>query len=145
MKIGIRKPSVKKRIKAATTGKVKRAVKKSVNPLYGKKGMGVINDPKKAAYNAVYSKTTIDATDIHVKKPKNNSTDPNNKINQDYSKSTNRKNDYVALVFFVFIAVVVYKIGAWIGQLFPTIGYLSAILCICFVCMGIYLCFLSGN
>ena len=39
MKIGMRKPSVKKSFKARTTGKMKRAVKKSVNPTYGKKGM----------------------------------------------------------------------------------------------------------
>ena len=41
MKIGIRKPSLKKSIKARTTGKVKRKVKKAVNPLYGKKGAGI--------------------------------------------------------------------------------------------------------
>lgn len=39
-------------------------VKKAVNPLYGKKGMGVINNPKKAAYNAVYNRTTVSARDI---------------------------------------------------------------------------------
>ena len=32
MKIGIRKPSVKKAVKAATVGKAKRAAKKAVNP-----------------------------------------------------------------------------------------------------------------
>ena len=50
MKYGVRKPNIKKSIKARTTGKVKRQVKKAVNPLYGKKGMGIVNDPKKAAY-----------------------------------------------------------------------------------------------
>ena len=39
MKYGVRKPNLKKSIKARTTGKVKRQVKKAVNPLYGKKGM----------------------------------------------------------------------------------------------------------
>ena len=48
MKYGVRKPNIKKSIKARTTGKVKRQVKKAVNPLYGKKGMGIVNDPKKA-------------------------------------------------------------------------------------------------
>ena len=51
MKMGVRKPNVKSRVKARTTAKVKRSIKKSVNPLYGKKGMGYINDPKKAVYN----------------------------------------------------------------------------------------------
>ena len=56
---GIRKPNVKSRVKARTTGAAKRAAKRAVNPAYGKKGMGVINDPKKAAYNAAYSRTTV--------------------------------------------------------------------------------------
>ncbi len=64
MKYGVRKPSVKKSISARTTGKVKRQVKSSVNPLYGKKGMGVVNDPKKAAYNAVYDRTTVGVSDL---------------------------------------------------------------------------------
>ena len=64
MKYGVRKPNVKKSIKARTTGKVKRQVKKAVNPLYGKKGIGIVNDPKKAAYNAVYSRTTVGVSDV---------------------------------------------------------------------------------
>jgi hypothetical protein len=61
VKIGYRKPSVKKSIKARTTGRVTRAVKRQVNPIYGKKGAGWATDPKKAAYNAVYHKTTRSA------------------------------------------------------------------------------------
>lgn len=61
MKVGFRKPNIKKSLKARTTGKVKRTMKKSVNPLYGKKGMGYINDPSKAIYNKVYSQTSIDS------------------------------------------------------------------------------------
>ena len=64
MKYGMRKPNIKKSISARTTGKVKRQIKKTVNPLYGKKGIGVINDPKKAAYNAVYNRTTFGVSDI---------------------------------------------------------------------------------
>ena len=59
MKYGIRTPNINKRISARTTGKIKRIVNKAVNPLYGKKGMGFINDPSKAVYNKVYNKTTI--------------------------------------------------------------------------------------
>lgn len=59
MKVGVRKPSIKKSIKARTTAKVKRKVKKAVIPAYGKKGTGIIKDPKKAIYNKVYNKTTI--------------------------------------------------------------------------------------
>lgn len=64
MKVGMRKPSIKKSLKARTTGKAKRAVKKAVIPGYGKKGMGWIKDPKKAAYNKVYSKTTFGVNDV---------------------------------------------------------------------------------
>ena len=64
MKIGIRTPSLKKSFKARTTGRAKRAVKRSINPAYGKKGMGWVNDPKKAAYNKVYNKTTVSAKDL---------------------------------------------------------------------------------
>ena len=62
VKVGIRKPSIKKSVKARTTGKMKRKVKSSVNPMYGKKGMGWVNNPKKAAYNKVYNKTTKSVT-----------------------------------------------------------------------------------
>lgn len=59
MKFGMRKPSLTKSIKARTTGKLKRKVKSSINPFYGKKGMGLITNPKKAVYNKVYKKTTF--------------------------------------------------------------------------------------
>lgn len=60
MKIGVRTPSLKKSFKARTTGRIKRTLKKSVNPLYGKKGMGYIKNPEKAIYNKVYHKVTVD-------------------------------------------------------------------------------------
>lgn len=64
MKIGMRKPSIKKSIKARTTGKAKRAIKKAVIPGYGKKGTGVLKDPKKAVYNKVYKKTSFSIFDL---------------------------------------------------------------------------------
>ena len=60
MKIGVRTPSLKKSFKARTTGRINRTLKKSVNPLYGKKGMGYIKNPKKAIYNKAYHKLTVD-------------------------------------------------------------------------------------
>ena len=59
MKIGVRKPSIKKSFKARTTGKVKRKIKRTINPFYGKKGLGFIKNPKKSIYNKVYRKTTF--------------------------------------------------------------------------------------
>ncbi len=67
MKFGIRTPSLKRSLKARTTGKLKRKMKSAVNPLYGKKGMGYINNPKKAIYNKVYNKTTIGSKDLYNK------------------------------------------------------------------------------
>lgn len=60
MKIGVRTPSLKKSLKARTTGRINRTLKKSVNPLYGKKGMGYIKNPEKAIYNKIYHKVTVD-------------------------------------------------------------------------------------
>ena len=37
MKIGMRKPSLKRSLKARTTGKWKRQAKRAINPLYEKK------------------------------------------------------------------------------------------------------------
>ncbi len=59
MKIGFRKPSLKKSLKARTTAKWKRQAKKAIIP-----GYGWIKNPKKAAYNKVYHKTTFGLSDI---------------------------------------------------------------------------------
>ena len=64
MKIGIRKPSIKKSIKARTTGKLKREIKSEVVPFYNQKGTGIIKDTKKAIYNKVYNKTSFSIFDI---------------------------------------------------------------------------------
>lgn len=64
MKVGMRKPSIKRSISARTTGRVKRAVKRSANPLYGKKGVGFVKDPAKATKNAVYRRTTFSVMDV---------------------------------------------------------------------------------
>ena len=64
MKYGMRAPNINKRISAWTTAKIKRTMNKAVNPLYGKKGMGFINDPSKAVYNKVYNKTTTSVDNI---------------------------------------------------------------------------------
>ena len=59
-----RKPNIKKSIKAKTTGKLKREAKKAVNPLYGKKGVGFVKDPKSSIENKVYHATTIGVSDV---------------------------------------------------------------------------------
>lgn len=64
MKFGMRTPSLKRSIKASTTGKAKRAIKKAIDPTYGKKGIGIIKNPKKAIYNKVYRKATFSLGDL---------------------------------------------------------------------------------
>lgn len=64
MKFGIRKPIIKKSLKARTTGQLKRSLKKYVNPFYGKKGIGLVTNPKKSIYNKVYKKTSFSIFDL---------------------------------------------------------------------------------
>ena len=64
MKFGMRKPSLKKSIKARTTGKLKRKIKKFIIPGYGKNGIGFIKSPKKSIENKIYKKTTFSILDI---------------------------------------------------------------------------------
>lgn len=60
MKFGFRTPSIKRSISARTTGRAKRAIKRAIIPGYGRKGMGLLTNPKKSIYNRVYRKTTFD-------------------------------------------------------------------------------------
>lgn len=64
MKFGMRKPSIKRSIKARKTGRLKRSVKKSVIQFYGQKGVGWLKEPKRATYNKVYKKTTFSFWDL---------------------------------------------------------------------------------
>ena len=58
-KVGFRIPSITKRLKANTTGKITRKVKNSINPFYGMKGMGFLKNPKRSIKNKIYHKTTF--------------------------------------------------------------------------------------
>ncbi|HLS00546.1 MAG TPA: hypothetical protein VK054_00970 [Beutenbergiaceae bacterium] len=64
MKFGMRKPSIKRSLKARTTGRAKRAVKRATNPVYGKKGVGFLKNPQRSAKDAVYKRTTFSIWDI---------------------------------------------------------------------------------
>ena len=64
MRIGMRKPSVKRMIKARTTDRAKRAVKRAVIPGYGRRGMGFVKDPKRAVKGAIYRRTTFSVWDL---------------------------------------------------------------------------------
>ena len=89
-KIKMRTPSIKKSVSARTTGRITRAAKSSVNPLYGKKGMGYLKDPEKAVKNSLYHKYTYGARDL-VK--------TNKQVNKgtDYDFSSSRVRDGIHL------------------------------------------------
>lgn len=55
MKFGIRKPSLKKSLAARTS--LKRGVRHNLG-LKAPRGLGWLTNPKRAAYNRVYSRTT---------------------------------------------------------------------------------------
>jgi len=61
VKIGIRKPSIRKSLAARTS--VKRFVRHNLG-VKAPRGYGWITDPKKALYNRIYNRTTIGAGDL---------------------------------------------------------------------------------
>ena len=67
MKFGMRKPSLKRSLKARTTGKLKRSAKRAVVPGSGKKGMVWLKNPHKASYTAIYHRTTFVLNDLFRK------------------------------------------------------------------------------
>lgn len=64
MKFGVRKPSLRKSIAARTS--VKRMVKNSLG-LRAPRGWGWLTNPKRAAYNRVYNRTTVSFWSILAK------------------------------------------------------------------------------
>lgn len=120
MKIGFRSPSLSKSLKARTTGRLKRQIKRSVNPLYGKKGMGLIKNPQRAIYNKVYNKVTIDPLK-GVKKV--------SKVNKSQSKKSysTPKQTTVPTSQTRVIKTVTYKCNKWIYILLAIfLGYFGA-------------------
>lgn len=128
MKYGYRKPSIKKSVKASTTGKINRSIKKAINPLYGKKGMGYVNNPKKAIYNSVYNKTTFGARDMLENNTENYDFQCEDYDFQ-YKDSTINNNKRKVTVFekiSFFVVGAVYIIGALIA-IVPALLVLYAI------------------
>lgn len=64
MKYGFRTPSLRHSISARTTGRAKRAIKRAIIPGYGRKGMGLLTNPRKSIYNRIYRRTTFGLGDI---------------------------------------------------------------------------------
>lgn len=94
MKFGLRTPSFKRSLSAATKGAAKRALMREIVPYYGKRGMGWSN-PKKAAYNRAYNMTTASPIDILTDKPKDRKAiteTPTAQNTASYTKSQSKKD-----------------------------------------------------
>lgn len=64
MKYGFRTPSLRRSISSRTTGRAKRAIKRAIIPGYGRKGMGLLTNPRKSIYNRIYRRTTFGIGDL---------------------------------------------------------------------------------
>lgn len=62
--IRCQKTECQKEHKGKDYRKSKEAGQKGCESSLWQKGMGIVNDPKKAAYNAVYSRTTVGVSDV---------------------------------------------------------------------------------
>lgn len=131
MKVGLRKPNVKTRVRARTTGRAKRALKKSINPLYGKKGMGMINNPKKAMYNKIYNKTTVSVDDLIKSSSGSHDSDPvsSSIIRKKYS----RKQLLIYSILFAITGVFCILVGI---AAFP-VGIIILVLGILMICCSV--------
>lgn len=131
MKIGMRKPSIKKSVSARTTGKMKRAVKKSINPTYGKKGMGMINDPKKSIYNKVYDKSTFDIRDVLTNDEEVDFSESCNNLEPvpevTISKAANKLYEFLVLPLGIILFILSLALKNWI---FAILGLLFVIMSI---------------
>ena len=120
MKIGMRKPSLTKSLKARTTSKWKRQAKKAIIPGYGKKGMGWIKNPKKAMYNKVYHKTTFGLSDLlkpSKKRKKKVVTNKQQSILLSNGKKQHTPKEYKEA------GIVLMVLGAIFLFLFPPLGF----------------------
>lgn len=53
-----------KSLKARTTGRAKRAIKRAVIPGYGRRGMGFVKNPSRSIKGAIYRRTTFSFWDL---------------------------------------------------------------------------------
>lgn len=113
----MRTPSLKKSLKARTTSKWKRQIKKAVIPGYGQKGIGWIKNPKKAMYNKVYRKTTFGLSDIiKSSKKKNSAKFKKNAVRQskDYTAKDYKQADIVMVLLGLLLMFMIPFLGIFL-------------------------------
>ena len=59
MKFGLREFDLFKSVSGSTSSQVNRAIKRKLIPNYGKRGIGLLFNPKKSIYNYIYSRITF--------------------------------------------------------------------------------------
>lgn len=114
MKIGMRKPSLTRSLKARTTSKWKRQAKKAIIPGYGKKGMGWVKNPKKAMYNKVYHKTTFGFSDLFKsskKRAKNNKQPLQYDSSRQHTSNKNKRGSFIFLIVSLILLFIVPPLG----------------------------------
>ena len=126
MKMGMRKPSLKKSIKARTTGKLKRSIKRSINPLYGKKGVGFIKNPKRSIKNAIYHRTTFGVRDI-VESANVPNTNVNRNVNTLPSPEVHSSGNGI-YIFIIVLCSILALLGLLLTVAEPAAGIISIIL-----------------
>ncbi|MCW1029046.1 hypothetical protein [Streptococcus anginosus] len=124
MKIGMRTPSLKRSLKARTTSKWKRQIKKAVIPGYGQKGIGWIKKLKKAMYNKVYRKTTFGLSDI-VKSSKEKSSAKVKKKAIRQSKDYTTKDYKQAGIVMIILGLLLMFVIPVLGIFFLILGIIS--------------------
>lgn len=114
MKIGMRKPSLTRSLKARTTSKWKRQAKKAIIPGYGKKGMGWVKNPKKAMYNKIYHKTTFGLSDLFKsskKRTKNNKQPLQYDSSRRHTSNKNKQGSFIFLIVSLILLFIVPPLG----------------------------------
>lgn len=114
MKIGMRKPSLTRSLKARTTSKWKRQAKKAIIPGYGKKGMGWVKNPKKAMYNKIYHKTTFGLSDLFKsskKRAKNNKQPLQYDSSRQHTSNKNKRGSFIFLIVSLILLFIVPPLG----------------------------------
>lgn len=105
MKFGFRKPSLKKSLAARTSWK--RYVRHSLG-VKAPKGMGFLTNPRRAAYNWVYRKSTIGIHDLaKPEKTRSWQNTGGNKDNRSFGNLSRKQLSVLALFFLATLALYV--------------------------------------